>query len=85
MSAINTEYGQVWEQVQRWPAAERRSLAEQIRKSLQTDQPACQEEWTETKNARRCQLIDKDIQESLSEPERQILLRASEIYKRRRS
>jgi len=73
MSAADPEYVQVWQQVQQWPAERRRSLAHQIDQSLRLDQTALPGNWTEDRNARRCQLIDKDIQETLSEAERQEL------------
>jgi hypothetical protein len=43
-------------------------------------------EWTGARNARRCQLIDKDVQETLSEPEQQeleVLTQQLRAYRRR--
>jgi hypothetical protein len=55
------------------PAEQRRSLADQNRQSLEIDPAEPQGEWNEAKNARRCQFIDKEIQETLTEMERQEL------------
>ena len=86
MSTTDTEYLRVWQQVQQWPAERRRSLADQIRQSLPNDPGTPPGEWTEAKNARRCQLIDKEIQETLSEMEKQeleMLTQQLRAYRRR--
>jgi hypothetical protein len=70
MRASDVEFSQIWLQVQHWPAERRRTLAEHIAESLRAEVEASAENWTEAKNARRCELIDKDIQKSLTAAEK---------------
>jgi hypothetical protein len=86
MRISDTEYLQVWQHVQQWGTEPRRRLADQIHQSLICDHPGSDGEWTEAKNARRCQLIDKDIQEALTEADRQELATLTQqlrAYRRR--
>jgi hypothetical protein len=73
MDSAHTEYAEVVQQVTGWPAELRRDLAQAILQSLEADRAVPEGEWNETKNARRCELIDKDIQGKLSLEEQQEL------------
>ena len=86
MSSVFTEYTQVWEQVRQWPTDLRKNLADEIIQSLATVQSAPEGEWNETKNARRVQLIDKEIQATLTAAEAvelEVLQKQVEAYRDR--
>jgi len=86
MSTANPEYLQVWQQVKQWPVELRQDLAEKIIKSVESELPASSGPWTEAKNSRRCELIDKDIQGTISEAERRELdwlTREMRVHRRR--
>lgn len=68
MNAANTDYLQVWQQVKAWPLELRQDLIVDINKSVDADLAAS--EWTEDKNSRRCELIDKDLQGTITDAER---------------
>ena len=70
MSTAHGEYTSVWQQVKRWPGQLRRNLVGDIMESLEADQSGPEGEWDEAKNARRCELIDKEIEGTLSASER---------------
>jgi len=85
MSTVNPEYAQVWQQVKQWPTELRQSLADEIRKSLDGDLPAPVDNWNGDKNARRCDLIDKDIQGTITDDEKrelQVLTLQMRAYRR---
>jgi hypothetical protein len=73
MSTTNTEYLQVWQQVRQWPVDLRQSLAEEIVKSVESDLLPSNGPWDEVKNARRFELVDREIQGSISEAEKREL------------
>ena len=73
MSIAYSEYEQVREQVKHWPTDLRQDLAQEIAKSLAADLPTSSVEWSDAKNERRCELIDKDIQGTLDSQERREL------------
>lgn len=73
MSMVYSEYAQVCQHVKHWPTELRENLAEEIAKSLAADLPASSGEWSDAKNERRCELIDKDIQGTLRPEERREL------------
>ncbi len=86
MSTANPEYLQVWHQVKQWPVELRQDLAEEIIKSVESDLPTTNGPWNESKNARRCELIDKDIQGTIDETERrelELLTREMRVHRRR--
>ena len=60
MSAVSSEYAHVLKQVQNLPVEERVYLADAIIKSLEAERSFTNGEWSSSKNARRCELIDKD-------------------------
>ena len=70
VSAVHLEYVDVWRQVRRWPSELRRDLVGDIMDSLETEAPTAAPEWNEDRNARRCALIDKEIEGTLTAPER---------------
>jgi hypothetical protein len=72
MNAANLEYLQVWQQVKDWPVDLRQDLIGDISKSVDADL-AANGAWDEIKNARRCELIDKDLQGEIDEAERREL------------
>jgi len=69
MSMVQTEYTQVLQKVKMWPTELRQNLAGEIIESLEADS-AAPGEWNETRNARRCALIDKEIDGTLTAAER---------------
>ena len=69
MSMVQTEYTQVLQKVKMWPAELRQNLAGEIIESLEADS-AAPSEWNETRNTRRCALIDKEIDGTLTPTER---------------
>jgi hypothetical protein len=73
MDTLDTKYAEVVQQVKGWPAELRQDLAREILQSLETDAPVSDGEWDEARNARRCELIDKDIQGRISREERREL------------
>ena len=73
MSIADSEYSQVCDQVKNWPTELRQCLAEELAKSLAADVPESRGEWSDAKNERRCELIDKDIQGTLGLEERREL------------
>ena len=86
MSTANPEFLQVWQQVKQWPVELRQDLAEEIVKSVESDLPALNGPWDEVKNARRCELIDKEIQGIIGETEKReldVLTREMRIHRRR--
>lgn len=86
MSTTNSDFLQVWQQVKEWPVELRQDLAEEIIKSVESDLPPPDGAWNETKNARRCELIDKDIQGTISGAERrelELLTRELRAYRDR--
>jgi hypothetical protein len=86
VSTANPEYLQVWQQVKQWPVELRHDLAEEIIKSVEADLPASSGPWNEAKNARRCELIDKEIQGMIGETERrelELLTREMRVHRRR--
>jgi len=70
MSNSHSEYGDVWQQVRRWPGQLRQDLVGDIMESLETDLSEPEGEWNEAQNARRCELIDKEIEGTLTRAER---------------
>lgn len=86
MSTANSEYLQVWGQVKQWPVELRQDLAEEISKSVESELPATHDTWNEAKNSRRCELIDKEIQGTLSDKEKRelaLLTREMRVYRSR--
>lgn len=84
MNAANSDYLRVWLQVKDWPVELRQDLILDINKSVDADL-AADGVWTEVKNARRCELIDKDIQGTISDAERSeldLLTRALRLHRR---
>jgi hypothetical protein len=73
MSTSHSEYAQVSQQVKHWPTELRQHLAEEIAKGLAAELSAFDGEWSDAKNERRCELIDKDIQGALRPEERREL------------
>ncbi len=69
MSMVQTEYTQVLQKVKTWSTELRQNLAGEIIESLEADS-AAPSEWNETRNARRCALIDKEIDGTLTAAER---------------
>jgi len=85
MNAANSEFLQVWQQVRHWPVELRQDLIVQINNSVDSDLLAANGGWDETKNARRCDLIDKDIQGAIDDAERlelELLTRALRLHRR---
>jgi hypothetical protein len=81
----NPEYVRVWQQVKQWPTELRQSLADEIIESLDGDLPVPSGEWNGDKNARRCDLIDKDIQGTINDAEKrelQVLTLQMRAYRR---
>lgn len=70
MSMVQTDYTLVLQKVRTWPSELRQNLAGEIMESLQADSSAPQGEWNESRNARRCALIDKEIDGTLAPAER---------------
>ncbi len=86
MSTTDSEYFHVWQRVKQWPIEMRQDLATQILKSVEADLPPLRGEWNETKNGRRCDLIDKDIQGTLTETEKrelELLTHEMRVHRRR--
>lgn len=84
MSMFQTDYTQVLQKVKTWPPELRQNLAGEIIESLQADSSAPQGEWNETKNVRRCALIDKEIDGMLTPAERielELLQRQAVAYR----
>lgn len=73
MSVGYSEFAQVCEQVKQWPSELRQDLVEEISRSLVAESATSGEDWDDAQNERRCELIDKDIQEKLSPQERREL------------
>jgi hypothetical protein len=73
MSTVYSEFAQVCQQVKQWPTELRQDLAEELARSLAADLAAPLGEWSDAKNERRCELIDKDIQGALDAAERREL------------
>ena len=73
MTTVDSEFLQVWGQVKQWPLELRQNLAEELAKSVETELPRLVGPWNEVKNARRYELIDKDIQGTLGESEKREL------------
>ncbi len=69
MSIVQTEYTQILQRVKTWPMELRQNLAGEIIESLEADSAEAGE-WNETRNARRCDLIDKEIDGTLAAAER---------------
>jgi len=85
MSTADPEYMQVWQQVKQWPVELRQDLAQEIIKSVESDLPAPAGSWDEAKNARRCELIDREIQGTIGGSERrelEVLTRELRVYRR---
>lgn len=85
MSAVDSDYLRVWEQVKTWPVERRQDLILDISKSMDADL-AAGGEWTEDKNTRRCELIDKDIQGAINDAERkelELLTRELRLHRRK--
>lgn len=70
MSMVQTDYTQVLQTVRTWPPELRQNLAGEILESLEADSPMPSLEWDQTMNARRCALIDKEIDGTLTPAER---------------
>ncbi len=70
MSMVQTDYTQVLQTVRTWPPELRQNLAGEILESLVADSSTPSVEWNETMNARRCELIDKEIDGTLTTAER---------------
>jgi len=70
MSMVQTDYTQVLQTVRTWPPELRQNLAGEILESLEADSPTPSVEWNQTMNARRCALIDKEIDGTLTPSER---------------
>lgn len=86
MSTADPKYSQVWSQIQHWPIELRQDLASEIIKSVEIELTQSSRPWTEAKNARRLELIDKEIQCTLRETERrelELLTREMRIHRRR--
>lgn len=86
MTTMNSEYLQVWQQVKQWPVELRQDLADEIVKSVASNLPASNGAWNETKNSRRCKLIDKDIQGTIDKAERrelELLTRELRVHRNR--
>lgn len=73
MSTADPDYVQVWRQVRQWPVELRQDLAEEIIKSVESDLHTSSGRWNEAKNARRLELIDKEIQNTIRPTERREL------------
>jgi hypothetical protein len=85
MSMVQTEYTQVWQRVKTWPTELRQNLAGEIIESLEADS-AASGEWNETRNARRCVLIDKELDGTLiaaERVERELLQKQAVAYRDR--
>ena len=86
MSTAYSEFARVCQQVKHWPSDLRQHLAEEIAKSLASELPTDNGEWNDAKNERRCELIDKDIQGTLSAAEgRELELLTQEMRIHRRA
>lgn len=70
MSTVQTDCTQILQTVRTWPPELRQNLAGAILESLDADSPTPSVEWTQTMNARRCALIDKEIDGTLTAAER---------------
>jgi hypothetical protein len=70
MSTVQTDYTQVLQKVRTWPTELQQNLAGEIMEALAADSSLPLEEWNETRNARRCELIDKEIDGTLTPAER---------------
>ena len=69
MSTATSYYAHVREEVSQWPANLRRSLVDDIVKSLEEDLPAMAGEWSQSLNTRRCELIEKELDGALTDAE----------------
>ncbi len=65
-----SDYLQVWQQVKEWPVSLRRDLAEEIIRSVESELPEATGEWSDAKNDRRIDLIDKDVLGTIQPAER---------------
>src|SRR5436853_21137 len=86
MNSANPEFLLVWQQVRHWPVELRQDLMVQINNSVDSDLLAADGGWDEAKNARRCDLIDKDIQGTLDDAEQrelELLTRALRLHRQR--
>jgi hypothetical protein len=85
MNAANSDYLRIWQQVKDWPVELRQDLILDINKSVDADLDA-NGAWTEEKNKRRCELIDKEIQGTIIDAERselELLTRALRLHRRK--
>ena len=86
MSMVQTDYAQVLQKVRTWPPEVRQNLAGEILESLEADSSTPPGEWNETRNARRCALIDKEIDAALTPAERvelELLQKQAVVYRDR--
>jgi hypothetical protein len=85
MSTAHPEVAQVWRQVMRWPVELRQDLLTEINRSLETE-ARNDGEWNDAKNARRCELIDKEVDGRLTRAEQvelELLQRQATAYRDR--
>ena len=67
---VQTDYTYVLQTVRTWPPELRQNLAGEILESLEADSSTPSAERSQTMNARRCALIDKEIDGTLTPAER---------------
>jgi hypothetical protein len=86
MSMVQTDYTQVLQTVKTWPPELRQDLAGEILESLEAESSTPPATWNETMNARRCELIDMEIDGKLTPAERvelELLQRQAVTYRDR--